>query len=589
MLVPAPLLVAVRRYCRRCGQVRGARRRRRRGRQAARWGGPADARRVHCVSDAAEPPPHTEGPLDGSLYATVIKKPVSPRSAAAAAAADSHELHTVSMDSGISSGGRERLSGGSSHSPSGPHSAGSARSVPCDSSPLAAADTSSVTPAPRLARSAVEAPPRVKKQPSVDASQLDELLSGLLENCSNIPDLRPCQTPAPDLDTIQTPTFASAPTSVSEQRATSRGRTVSSRDADASVSSGYGSQQQSPPNPPPHAADMVHYNGYKSDSAFSESFSAKAEEEIPYHARSDSKPFSYANFAASQRRSPSPSSEPARRSESASREPSRAALESPRLVRKLLGGGGSNGSSAAPQPAGRKAPPSPSLPRKTYTNGSTSRSAVTESFSKATNGSSGGGSGGGVSRAPLKASDTLQSHRSFASDSVPSHRSYTTDTMKSYNTDTIKSYNTDTLRSNASFNTDTFKSNHSYDWESSIRSKSSPAPAPAPAPAAPSPAPAPAPSRAVEPFRRAPPPVPRDIDINLNDPDAKTVTTYDQNTNSMTTVSTQSFDVPCSPNPTRRIVETTKRYMVDDDEHGRQTGVTKMEETIREFVIEDLP
>ena len=81
----------------------------------------------------------------------------------------------------------------------------------------------------------------------------------------------------------------------------------------------------------------------------------------------------------------------------------------------------------------------------------------------------------------------------------------------------------------------------------------------------------------------------RDIDINLNDPNAKTVTTYDQNTNSMTTVSTQSFDVPCSPNPTRKIVETTKRYMIDDDENGRQTGVTKMEETIREFVIEDLP
>lgn len=75
----------------------------------------------------------------------------------------------------------------------------------------------------------------------------------------------------------------------------------------------------------------------------------------------------------------------------------------------------------------------------------------------------------------------------------------------------------------------------------------------------------------------------------MNDPNAKTVTTYDQNTNSMTTVSTQSFDVPCSPNPTRKIVETTKRYIVDDDDHGRQTGVTKMEETIREFVIEDLP
>ena len=416
----------------------------------------------------------------------------------------------------------------------------------------------------------------MKKQPSVEAAQLDELLSGLLENCSNIPDLRPCQTPAPDLDSIQTPTFSAAPTSASARRAASRRRTVSSRDASASVSSGYGSQQQSPHSPSPPAADMVHYNGYKSDSAFSESFSAKAEEEIPYHARTDSKPFSYANFSASsQRRSPSPVSESPRRSESASREAPRAALESPRLVRKLLVGGspGPGGANSPAQAAGRKAPPSPSLQRKTYTNGSSSR--TIDTFSRTTNGSA---------RAPLKASDTLQSYRSATSDSAPSHLGYNTDTIKSYNTDTSKSYNTDTLRSNASFNTDTLKSNHSYDWESSIRSKTSPAPTPVSATA-----PVPASSRALEPFRRASPPGPGDIDINLNDPNAKTVTTYDQNTNSMTTVSTQSLDVPSSPNPTRKIVETTKRYMVDDDEHGRQTGITKMEETIREFVIEDLP
>ncbi|XP_037094732.1 tensin-like isoform X2 [Pollicipes pollicipes] len=529
-----------------------------------------------CV-DAAERPAHTEGPLDGSLYATVIKKPStgSPRSQppSAAAAADSHELHTVSMDSGISSSGRERLSGGSSHSPSGPHSSSSGRSAPCDSSPLAAPETSPATPARPALRTAVEANARVKKQSSVDATQLDAVLEGLRENCSNIPDLRPCQTPAPDIDAIQAPTFAASAPAPSA-RPSVRGRSAAAAHSapdvvDVSFSSGYGSTQ-SPPQPAPPAS-MVHYNGYKSDSTFSESFSAKAEEEIPYHARADSKPFSYASFGASgARRSLSPAAparqrspelEPPRRADAEQRRPE---LESPRLVRKLLVSGASQPAAKQPTPT----PPSPSLPRKTYTqdlpktytNGSSGKSVVTETYGRSFN-------GGGV-KAP--ATDTLRSQRSYNSDTLPSHRSY--------NTDTMKSYNTDTLRSNTSYNTDTLKSNRSYDWESTIRSTKPSPPAPAAAPAA---------SRAMEPYRRAPPPA-RNIDINLNDPSAKTVTTYDQNTNSMTTVSTQSFDVPCSPNPTRKIVETTKRYMVDDEDGG-QAGVTKMEETIREFVIEDLP
>lgn len=566
---------------------------------------------------------HTEGPLDGSLYATVIKKAAaagaSPRSQShphphGAAAGDSHELHTVSMDSGISSSGRERLSGGSSHSPSGPHSGSSARSAPCDSSPLAALDTSpraQPARAPLSVTVETSVPSRVvKKQSSVDASQLDELLSGLLENCSNIRDLRPCQTPAPDIDTIQTPTFEAPPALLSSARATpTRARTVSTGSTPASAvargdadSSGYASTQ-SPSQPPlastsssvqpssNHGNNMVHYNGYKTERKFSESFSSKGEsEEIPYHARADSKPFSYANFGGgATRRSPSPAglrqTSPENRvaPEVSERRPSQ--LESPRLVRKLLVGGSPSPAASKPTPT----PPSPSLPRKQYTNGSTTTT-VKESYSSSTANRSpsadlyGRASSGAndiyskpynISTLKSNTTDTLKSLKSQATDTLPSQRSY--------NTDTMKSYNTDTMRSNTSFNTDTLKSNRSYDWESTIRSTAkTPATPPAP-PGASSTL-----GRAVEPYRR--PAVPtREVDlVNRNDPNAKTVTTYDQNTNSMTTVSTQSFDVPCSPNPTRKIVETTKRYVVDDED-GRKTGVTKMEETVREFVIEDLP
>lgn len=144
--------------------------------------------------------PHTLGPLDGSLYATVKKSPTDSLDPGGAIATS---LHTVSMDSGISSAGNGLLN---------------------------AANTSSST------------------QPSPDSQTdqnraLDELLNEMLMTVENIPDLKSnISNGYPDL----------APTT-----------------------SGYSNLAAS--DPPIHYIDEER----------------PEQKDIPYHARSDSQPFSY--------------------------------------------------------------------------------------------------------------------------------------------------------------------------------------------------------------------------------------------------------------------------------------------------------
>ena len=152
-----------------------------------------------------------------------------------------------------------------------------------------------------------------------DARQLDELLAGMLLDIENIPDLRPGQTPAPDIDSIRCPDLSWN---------SSRGRSSSTRSGGQPLSpvNGYGGS---------HHGGMSNH-----DSMLDTSLSLSAADDAPYHTRMDSRPFSYGAVTSSpvlqRRRSPSPNSSPNRRP---SREPmiSRSGLESPRLVRRMSG------------------------------------------------------------------------------------------------------------------------------------------------------------------------------------------------------------------------------------------------------------
>lgn len=154
----------------------------------------------------------------------------------------------------------------------------------------------------------------------VDARQLDELLAGMLLDIENIPDLRPGQTPAPDIDSIRCPDLSWN---------SSRGRSSSNRSGVAPLSpvNGYGGSSH-------------HGGGSNHDSLLDTSLSLSQADDAPYHSRMDSRPFSYGAVTSSpvlpRRRSPSPNSSPNRRP---SREPmiSRSGLESPRLVRRMSG------------------------------------------------------------------------------------------------------------------------------------------------------------------------------------------------------------------------------------------------------------
>lgn len=278
---------------------------------------------------------HTLGPLDGSLYATVTKKrqppPASPHSpvsphAPSAYTPSPHGLvngrYAASIDSGIASS----------------NSAGAAPVSPPTS------DTSQTSGESRGTAAAVAAG-RVGAggaPPLVDARQLDELLQGMLLDIQSIPDLRPGQTPAPDIDSIRCPDFSMAPKT--EARPSVAPRST----GEASVHQ-YSSQV-------PHSPVNGHSGSTTHDSLLDTSLSTNAED-LPYHARTDSKPFSYGAVTSSplleRRRTASEGGEGAqappspsihRRNSREALVQSRPGLESPRLVRRMSGSvGGSPG------------------------------------------------------------------------------------------------------------------------------------------------------------------------------------------------------------------------------------------------------
>ncbi|XP_042223205.1 tensin-1-like [Homarus americanus] len=289
---------------------------------------------------------HTLGPLDGSLYATVTKKrqpptasphsPVSPH-APLGHTPSPHGLvngrYAASIDSGIASS----------------NSAGAAPVSPPTS------DTSQTSGESRGTAAAV-ATGRVGAggaPPLVDARQLDELLQGMLLDIQSIPDLRPSQTPAPDIDSIRCPDFSMAPKT--ETRPSLASRTS-------------GDMHQYGPQPP-HSPVNGYSGSTTHDSLLDTSLSTTADD-LPYHARTDSKPFSYGAVTSSpllgRRRTASeggdgapapPSPSIHRRNSRETLGQARAGLESPRLVRRMSG---SVGGSPAEGTTGTRRSPSPS-------------------------------------------------------------------------------------------------------------------------------------------------------------------------------------------------------------------------------------
>lgn len=306
---------------------------------------------VFCISGVASVSgvSHTLGPLDGSLYATVTKKrqpppPASPHSpvsphAPAAHTPSPHGLvngrYAASIDSGIASS----------------NSAGAAPVSPPTS------DTSQTSGESRATAAAV-ATGRMGPTgapPLVDARQLDELLQGMLLDIQSIPDLRPSQTPAPDIDSIKCPDFSVPPKT--ETRGSAVGR--------SSVQQ-YGGTQS------PHSPVNGYSGSTTHDSLLDTSLSTN-NDEVPYHARSDSKPFSYGAVTSSpllgRRRTTSeggdgsqapPSPSIHRRNSREALGQARAGLESPRLVRRMSGTvGGTTGDVTAGSRRSPSRSPSP--------------------------------------------------------------------------------------------------------------------------------------------------------------------------------------------------------------------------------------
>ncbi|XP_069946670.1 uncharacterized protein by isoform X4 [Cherax quadricarinatus] len=279
---------------------------------------------------------HTLGPLDGSLYATVTKKrqpppPASPHSPVSPHAPSAHTpsphglvngRYAASIDSGIASS----------------NSAGAAPvSPPTSDTSQTSGESRGTAAAVATGRVGAGGPP-----PYVDARQLDELLQGMLLEIQNIPDLRPGQTPAPDIDSIRCPDFSMT------TKTDTRVGIVSGGAGEAGVH--------------PYTSHLPHspVNGYSGstthDSLLDTSLSTTAED-LPYHARTDSKPFSYGAVTSSpllgRRRTTSeggdgvpapPSPSIHRRNSRETLGQARAGLESPRLVRRMSGSvGGSPG------------------------------------------------------------------------------------------------------------------------------------------------------------------------------------------------------------------------------------------------------
>lgn len=144
--------------------------------------------------------PHTYGPLDGSLYARVLKgssarKSPSPLPADHYRGGFHHLLnspHVASTDSGISSAGlvrsgaHQHQGGGGSSSASPPHSSSSPGGGLQTPSPIQVSRMPSIVETRAEVHQGVAPPPT-----SSSTSELDQLLSGMLMNVQNIPDIRP--------------------------------------------------------------------------------------------------------------------------------------------------------------------------------------------------------------------------------------------------------------------------------------------------------------------------------------------------------------------------------------------------------------
>ncbi|XP_022251415.1 tensin-like isoform X2 [Limulus polyphemus] len=228
--------------------------------------------------------PHTEGPLDGSLYATVSKKPHGSldQSQTTDELGDLEGPHTISMDSGISSS-----SGAQGQS-----------TFHC----LLPGQTNGVNgpPSPNTVEVEVHRTPEIETNYKLkstnysakdEQAQLDELLDGMLREIQSIPD-RPCSNLP-----FNPSTYSPIPT-YTNYSTLSNSKVSQSRIPKSSHPTFV--QSYSPP------AGIIQVNGTKEvlcpveNSAKStakwtpETMSNESDDHsIPYHARKSSVPFSY--------------------------------------------------------------------------------------------------------------------------------------------------------------------------------------------------------------------------------------------------------------------------------------------------------
>lgn len=213
--------------------------------------------------------PHTEGPLDGSLYATVNKKRPSPVPALMKADHQRNSLgdldHTISMDSGISSASGAP-SGGTSH-PREP-------SPPSGISPgQATVNGGSEHPSPGSAVGSTSGN-YYNSANKFDQTQLDELINGMLRDIESIPDAPNSRVSIPP--PRHNVTKFSTVTTTSTKRPTPSGRSS------------------------PTTSGVISVNGTKQPlssgsrpSWMTETVFTDDEESLPYHSRKTSMPFSY--------------------------------------------------------------------------------------------------------------------------------------------------------------------------------------------------------------------------------------------------------------------------------------------------------
>ncbi|XP_044742901.1 tensin-1 isoform X3 [Chrysoperla carnea] len=218
---------------------------------------------------------HTYGPLDGSIYATIAKKPdLSPGSAGGVISSPL----TVSMDSGISSAGHQQASS---------HGAPLSNNTSNESS-------SSPPPHHHHHQSGQLLTPEDRHR------ELDELLSDMLLTVESIPDLKPGlrgnTPPQPPLqyrnDIITCVNSSSSSGSMTSQQHQQRSTTPSrSRNQSAN-----GLSCEETLKSVIHTLDSVSY--IDDDCGVQTNSATLTLDDIPYHARQDSRPFTYGTLPA---------------------------------------------------------------------------------------------------------------------------------------------------------------------------------------------------------------------------------------------------------------------------------------------------